>query len=105
MKKKQKLNKELLKGRERRKVENQKKLLPIYIESPEKLVGMKVEHKCVDAEKEFWFPAKVTGIKSLKTNPLKTEYNIIYDENPEETWFFPLLTDMKNGDLVVVNSQ
>ena len=37
----------------------------------------------------------------MKTNTLKTEYNVEYDEEPGEIWFFPLLTDMKNGDLIV----
>jgi len=51
---------------------------------------------------ENWFNGKVTGIKNLKENKLKTEFNVVYDVEPDEVWFFPLLMDLKNGDLIVM---
>ena len=75
--------------------------MPIYIESPEKLVGKHIQHKCVDGNTVVWFGGTVTGIKTVKPDPVKTEFNVIYDEEPEATWFFPLLSDMKKGDLLV----
>ena len=32
---------------------------------------------------------------------MKKEYTIKYDEDPDE-WCFPLLKDMQNGDLIIV---
>jgi hypothetical protein len=48
----------------------------------------------------MWFLGDVIGIKKITENTLKTEYNIRYGDEPEETWFFPLL--LKNGDLMIL---
>ena len=41
------------------------------------------------------------GIK--KGDVIKTEYYVRYDECPNDLWHFPLLTDLKKGDLIIVD--
>ena len=43
----------------------------------------------------------VGGIK--KGDVIKTEYYVRYDECPNDLWHFPLLTDLKKGDLIIVD--
>ena len=40
------------------------------------------------------------GIK--KGDVIKTEYYVRYDECPNDLWHFPLLTDLKKGDLIIL---
>ncbi|XP_060585907.1 uncharacterized protein LOC132741695 [Ruditapes philippinarum] len=100
--KKSELVKTMLKARDKRKVDQQKTKLPHYLQKPEDLVGKRVSHKCLENGNEMWFLGDVIGIKKVTENTLKTEYNIKYDDEPEETWFFPLLSDLKNGDLMIL---
>jgi serine protease inhibitor len=50
-----------------------------------------------------WFDARVLRVAIFnEINPIKTEYIVHYDiEDDNTTWNFPLLSDLKNGDLIV----
>jgi hypothetical protein len=50
-----------------------------------------------------WFSAVVDSIKIKKGDVIKTEYYVRYDECPNDLWHFPLLTDLKKGDLIIVD--
>ena len=47
--------------------------------------------------------AQATGIHSKKRDVMQTEYTVVYDSFSEDEWHFPLLKDMENGDLVILN--
>ena len=66
------------------------------------MVGKAIQHLCkVDNDAE-WFRAVVRDLVEIKNDPMNIEYNIIYDDYPEEVWTFPLLRDLKNGDLIIL---
>ena len=103
---KSKLVDKLKESRMKRIIDAQKTKLPAFLQAPEKLTGCKIKHKCfVDAAKtsSMWYDAEVLGIKKAHVNPIKTEYLVKYDEDDDDDdqWFFPLLTDLKNGDLII----
>ena len=86
----------------RRNMHQVNSLLPIFINDPEPLVGREIHHKCFENGEVEWFRATVKSVHKLnKDHPAKTYYNVIYDESVEDTWRFPLLVDLKKGDLVV----
>ena len=49
-----------------------------------------------------WYKAEVTGISMHHDNKLKTEYTVVYDAEPDETWMFPLLNASKNWKMFPV---
>jgi len=100
--KKNELTETLFKAREKRKLDQQKKTLPEYIENPNKLVGRNIQHKCVENGSEMWFNAKVLSVKQVNKDTIKTEYNVQYEEDKDSIWFFPLLIDLKKGDLMIM---
>jgi hypothetical protein len=66
------------------------------------MVGVRVQHRCEEpVGTVMWFDATVTGIATRKNDPLSTEYTIVYDETSDDTWTFPLLRDLKRGDLII----
>ena len=91
--------------RNRIKSNQQQQLLPLFLEQyPDTLVGKSVKHKCKNEDGTVeWFCGLVTAIHSLKCNVLFTEFDItyMYDDFPEDTWNFPLLGDLKKGDLII----
>lgn len=64
---------------------------------------LKISQKCSENNTIQWFDAKVISIKTIKADAIKTEYNIRYDDCPDDIWFFPLLMDLKKGDLLVTD--
>ncbi|CAC5361156.1 unnamed protein product [Mytilus coruscus] len=48
-----------------------------------------------------WCSGKVLSIHKL--NGKKTEYLVKYDMDENDKWQFPLLVDMSNGDLIIVD--
>jgi E1A/CREB-binding protein len=88
--------------RNKLKAKQQLVLLPEYYDNPETLIGKNIKHKCREEDGTVeWFSARVTGIHRLKQNPLQTEFEVIYDDFPDDTWHFPLLSDLKVGDLII----
>ncbi|VDI41863.1 Hypothetical predicted protein [Mytilus galloprovincialis] len=84
-----------------RQIKQQKESLPYYVEKPKDLVGKIISQKCSENNTIQWFDAQVISIKKLKADTVKTEYNIRYDDCPDDVWFFPLLMDLKKGDLLI----
>ena len=89
-------------GRRKIRVKQSQQMLPEFLTHPEGLVGLTVKHKCIgeDGQAE-WFDAEVLSIKEKNVDQMKTEYNVKYSDD-EDTWFFPLLKDLKKGDLIIV---
>ena len=79
-------------------------LLPIYLNEPKALCSKQVYHKCLENGEVEWFCATVMSVNTFAKapkEPLKTVYDIIYDICPDVTYSFPLLVDLKKGDLVI----
>ncbi|XP_077869048.1 uncharacterized protein LOC144360010 [Saccoglossus kowalevskii] len=102
---KQKLDAKLHEMRRKRRIKKQLELLPSFEKDPNLLVNRRVFHKCVEEGSSDieWFAARVLALVNInKDNPLKCEYCIKYDEEDDETtWHFPLLRDLKKGDLLL----
>ena len=91
-------------GRKKNIILQQKNLLPTFLENPHSLEGKSVKHKCRDPETRVieWFAGTVVKVFKVTQNKSRTEFTIKYDEDPENEWIFPLLKDMENGDLIIV---
>uniref|UniRef100_A0A2C9KLX8 Uncharacterized protein n=1 Tax=Biomphalaria glabrata TaxID=6526 RepID=A0A2C9KLX8_BIOGL len=87
--------------REKRRVAQQRDKLPIYITDPSLLVGKIVEHQTVQDNNTCWWRGEVVGIHKTFQSTIRTEFNIKYVDFPSEIWHFPLLQDLKNGDLII----
>lgn len=102
--------KNLLKLRKQRiriKVQEQRDKLTLFETDPALLVGCRVKHnvrECAGEESQ-WLDALVTDIVEQTGDNMTTIYSIKYDDVPEEYNQFPLLKDMKNGDLILVEAQ
>lgn len=68
-----------------------------FLSSPEKLVYRRVEHLFECDGKEVWFRGTI-----LAYNPNNHEFTIAYD-NEEDVFKFPLVDDLKNGDLRIIS--
>ncbi|CAC5376805.1 unnamed protein product [Mytilus coruscus] len=76
----------------------------LIIDDPEVLVGKSFKHKCKEegSNEVIWCPGKVLSVHVLKGK--KTEFCVRYEVDDDDTeWYFPLLTDMSNGDLIIDN--
>ena len=83
------------------------KILGIYLNQPELLVGKKIRH-CVKeegSEEILWSLGEVLNInKHNNSNPRLTEYIVHYDlDDPDETYRMPLLLDLEKGDVLILN--
>ena len=98
------LTKKLKAERKKRRVALSQEHLQMYIEQPVKLCGKQVLQKCIeeDARDPEWYVAKVIKMKEKQGNGIKTEYIVRYEDTPEDEWCFPLLKDLKNGDLIIM---
>ena len=79
----------------------QQEILPCLIGDPQKLVGRNVLHKCNEGGSIAWFEAVVVEVHTLKPNAVKSEFLVRYAEDPNSLWKFPLLLDLKKGDLIL----
>ena len=75
-----------------------KTMLPIFLSNPKSLIGKSVLHKCLENGEVEWHQVKVVSIAKFQKDPMKIEYNNV----PHDTYYVPLLVDLKKGDLVVV---
>ena len=67
-------------------------------------MGKNVTHRTREDDGTVeWFSAKVTDMGAKKANVLNTVYTIVYDDFQEDTYYFPLLMDLKKGDLIIKN--
>ena len=83
-------------------IQQQKEKLPKFCDCPESLVGLKVRHQCKTDSGSDWFLGTVSSIKSKNKDPYKIEFNMVYDDDPDEIWFFPLLRDLKMETLLLL---
>ena len=105
--KKQELLKAIQTGRTSNQVKQQKLGKDEYLLHPEKLVDKRVKHKCKEVRDGVkvvdWFDGHVLSVESMGDSAEGTLYNITYDEDPKgNNWVFPLLQDIKKGDLIVL---
>ena len=103
---KQEMFKKVREDRHKILIEKQKDKLPAFLKTPKDLIGKKVKHKCyvdVNGKREtLWYDAVVDLIRDSAEIPLKREYYLIYDDDEEDVyWHFPLLMDLKKGDLII----
>ncbi|XP_003729015.2 uncharacterized protein LOC100888157 [Strongylocentrotus purpuratus] len=85
------------------KAKQQQTLLPELLLDPASLVGKKCKQKCREEDGSVeWFTGSVTAISRFKQNVISTEFDMVYDDFPEDTWTFPLLMDLKKGDLIIL---
>ncbi len=86
-----------------RQASKQKGYLDQYTKNPSSLVNKNVRHLVRDpGEDAIWCEAVVHRCEPHKSDPIKTNYVITYNDFPEEgEWKFNLLADMKKGDLLV----
>ncbi|ELU15832.1 hypothetical protein CAPTEDRAFT_210245 [Capitella teleta] len=101
--KKRALAAKLEKARSLRQAQKSKKRLPDFLSAPESLVDCCVMHQCNEPGQEAdWFKAKVLSVFKPSKNPLKFEFSVQYDVD-DEIYYFPLLADLKKGDLIVLD--
>ena len=87
--------------RKQLKAKQQQILLPQFLEDPDSLVGKRVTHRCREEDGTVeWFSGTVKDICQIKPNVINTEYDLQYDDFPD-VWTFPLLMDLKKGDLII----
>ena len=101
--KKQMLSKKIADARRQRQIKQQQTHLSDFVLDNELLVGKRISHKCRDPDTHEieWFDGTVIGIHRKAKDPLKTYFDIRYDETPDEMWDFPVLLDFRNGDLML----
>lgn len=88
-------------------VKNTKKLSS-NIKDPEDLVGKRVCHLCREDNEDSWFDAFVSEVYVPRRgkNKGKYMYKLYYDnDDSDEPYLFPLLDDMKKGDLRITTPE
>ena len=100
---KEKLKNKLLAQREKLTISKEKEKVEKYLNDIDSLVNSKIKHKCVTGDGQEWFEGQIISVKHKNEDePIKSEFWVKYDEDDEETqWFFPLLKDLKAGDLMI----
>ena len=92
----------LEKARKGRQAKQAKEHLPALQRNPADLVGKQVLHQCSeDGATPFWYPAKILDIAKKNDNPFRIKFTIQYD-GEDGTYNFALLSDLKNGDLILL---
>ena len=99
--KKSEVFEKLSKTRQKVTVKNSQDNLSKFLKEPDMLVGKSVRHKLKVTSRTEWFDGVVDSVKERTEDVMKTEYTIRYLESDEEVWFFSLLVDLKNGDLIL----
>lgn len=51
----------------------------------------------------FWSTGKVLSIDKANKSKRLTKFNLVYEEEPDIVWSFPLLLDFEKGDVIIVN--
>lgn len=88
-------------------IKQQNNILPTLIENPRSLINRRIKHNVVeeDSDEPFWCEGTVLDIVNLnERQPIKTKFQVHYDiEEDSLTWEFPLLQDMKKGELILLD--
>ena len=77
-----------------------------FLQNPNDFVGKRIVHQVQETEEDIpeWYDATVKGIETLSKEPIGTVYEISYDiDGPDKTFLFPLLRDLKKGNLIVID--
>lgn len=77
----------------------------VLLHHPEKLCGRRVEHLFFDEENDstaWWKGTVLSMVDSSKTTEENVMYNVTYDDEDGEIQQYPLLEDLKNGDLKLI---
>ena len=100
---KSELTKKLKDARMKRFTASQAKLqLPKLLNDPKLLVGKTVHHLIIDSEgTEKWDVGIVNGIDKDHKNRMRVQYSVSYNEDPDTCFSFPLLVDLRKGDLII----
>ena len=96
----------LKEARSKRKSNRSKLFLDSFLQNPNDFVGKRIVHKVQETEEDIpeWYDATVKGIETLSKEPIGTVYEISYDiDGPDKTFLFPLLRDLKKGNLIVID--
>jgi hypothetical protein len=102
--KKNSMTEKLKKARLSRRAAKAKEQAAEFSNNPAALVGKRILHQAHElGQSSQWYPAAVIDIFKSTKDPFKTEFTLHYDEDePNDTWHFPLLADLRNGDLIVL---
>ncbi|KAK3107464.1 hypothetical protein FSP39_015176 [Pinctada imbricata] len=97
------LIKKINEGRNKITVQQQARLLPSFIQDPSKLVGKQIKHRCREenSPEVSWYHAIVQGL--VKEKGKRSIYRVVYEENEDDAWEFPLLVDFGKGDLIILD--
>ena len=99
---KEELTKKMLEARMKRFTSKQaKEHLPMLLQKPELLVGKRVHHLLDDEGSENWQAGTVLCIQKHNKNRMRVVYSIAYTDDPDILLSFPLLVDLKKGDLII----
>ncbi|KAJ8043241.1 hypothetical protein HOLleu_10239 [Holothuria leucospilota] len=83
--------------------EKAKLALPHFQKYPDSLIGKHINHKFRNPDGTMeWYPGKVLKIAKPNGDPLKIQFEIIYN-GYSEPWGFNLLQDLKRGDIILVD--
>ena len=100
--KKRDVVKRLEKGRKLRQAQQAREHLPSLEADPLSLVARRILHQCSeDGAAPQWYPAVVEGVSQMSTNPYRVSFSVKYD-GEAESYDFPLLVDLKKGDLILL---
>ena len=106
-KQKEKLKNTLQEARTKRQSNRCKEMLETFTRSPYLLVGKRIKHKAQESKEAIpeWNDGTVRKIDYLdKEQGTKTLYDIVYDIDGEDhPYSFPLLNDLKRGNLIIMN--
>ena len=82
-----------------------KNLLAEFVQFPEKLVGKEIQHKVKEegCDEVYWSKAKIVEIIKLNSKNVKnSSFGVIYDDEPDATWTFPIISDFEKGDVIIL---
>ena len=79
-------------------------MLPKFLENIELLIGKSIQHKVKeeDGDEIFWSKGKVIAIDKVNKNMKRSTFNIVYEDEPDNVWSFPLLLDFEKGDVIII---
>ena len=80
-------------------------LLPQFLAHPENIVGKVIQHKVKEeaSEEVYWSKGKVVSVSLNQKNPKRSLFDLVYDDEPNNVWSFPLLVDFEKGDVIILS--
>ena len=91
-------------GRMQQKMKRSKEEFDMLCSDPSKLIGRRFQHKIQESADDFaaWYAGTVKGIDSNGQNPIKTMFDLTYDQDGDDEIFtFPLLAHLKKEDVIL----